>query len=92
VALPEPLMRPRPKVLVVDVEGSMKATQQLHQAGQSIWLDHITRALLASGTLARYVRELSVAGLTSNPTIFVKSWEELLACIGKKSATIRKAG
>jgi len=48
----------------------MKATQRLHDAGQSIWLDHITRALVASGTLARYVRELSVTGLTSNPTIF----------------------
>ena len=48
----------------------MKATQQLHDAGQSIWLDHITRALVTSGTLARYVKELSVTGLTSNPTIF----------------------
>ena len=48
----------------------MKATQQLHFAGQSIWLDNITRAMLTSGTLARYVRELSVTGLTSNPTIF----------------------
>src|SRR2546425_988223 len=48
----------------------MKATQRLHDAGQSLWLDHITRALLANGTLARYVRELSVTGLTSNPTIF----------------------
>ena len=48
----------------------MKATQRLHDAGQSIWLDHITRALLAGGTLARYVKELSVTGLTSNPTIF----------------------
>jgi len=36
----------------------MKATQRLHEAGQSLWLDHITRALLASGTLARYVKEL----------------------------------
>ncbi|TMA94572.1 MAG: transaldolase, partial [Deltaproteobacteria bacterium] len=48
----------------------MKATQRLHDAGQSIWLDNITRAMLASGTLERYVRELSVTGLTSNPTIF----------------------
>jgi len=46
-----------------------EGTQRLHEAGQSIWLDHITRALLASGTLARYVKEL-----------------------GKKSATLRKAG
>ena len=48
----------------------MNATQQLHDAGQSLWLDNITRALLTSGTLARYISELSVTGLTSNPTIF----------------------
>jgi transaldolase len=48
----------------------MNPTQQLHERGQSIWLDNITRALLTSGTLERYVDELSVTGLTSNPTIF----------------------
>src|SRR6516164_1615147 len=48
----------------------MKATQQLHDLGQSIWLDNITRDLLTSGTLKRYIDELSVTGLTSNPTIF----------------------
>jgi len=48
----------------------MNATQQLHDLGQSLWLDNITRALLTSGTLSRYIRELSVTGLTSNPTIF----------------------
>ena len=48
----------------------MKATQLLHDLGQSIWLDNITRDLLNSGTLKRYVTELSVTGLTSNPTIF----------------------
>jgi transaldolase len=48
----------------------MNATERLHDAGQSIWLDNITRGLVASGTLARYVKELSVTGLTSNPTIF----------------------
>jgi transaldolase len=48
----------------------MKATQKLHEAGQSLWLDNITRDLLTSGTLERYVAELSVRGLTSNPTIF----------------------
>src|ERR1700681_2353907 len=48
----------------------MKATQQLHNLGQSIWLDNITRGLLDSGTLKRYIDELSVTGLTSNPTIF----------------------
>ena len=48
----------------------MKATQLLHNLGQSIWLDNITRDLLDSGTLKHYVDELSVTGLTSNPTIF----------------------
>jgi transaldolase len=48
----------------------MKATQKLHEMGQSLWLDNITRDLLTSGTLRRYIEELSVTGLTSNPTIF----------------------
>jgi len=48
----------------------MKATQRLHDLGQSIWLDNITRDLLTGGTLKRYIEELSVTGLTSNPTIF----------------------
>jgi transaldolase len=48
----------------------MKPTQQLHELGQSIWLDNITRALLTTGTLKQYIDELSVTGLTSNPTIF----------------------
>lgn len=48
----------------------MKATQLLHDLGQSIWLDNITRALLTSGTLRKYIDQLSVTGLTSNPTIF----------------------
>jgi transaldolase len=48
----------------------MKATQQLHDLGQSLWLDNITRDMLTSGTLKRYIDELSVTGLTSNPTIF----------------------
>ena len=48
----------------------MKATQQLHDLGQSLWLDNITRELLTSGTLARYISELSITGLTSNPSIF----------------------
>jgi transaldolase len=51
----------------------MKATQLLHNLGQSLWLDNITRDLLNSGTLARYIAELSVTGLTSNPTIFEKA-------------------
>ena len=48
----------------------MRATQHLHNLGQSIWLDNITRGLLNTGTLKQYISELSVTGLTSNPTIF----------------------
>ena len=48
----------------------MKITKRLHDLGQSIWLDNITREILDNGTLRRYIDELSVTGLTSNPTIF----------------------
>ena len=48
----------------------MKATLKLHEIGQSLWLDNITRGLLASGMLQHYIQELSITGLTSNPTIF----------------------
>jgi transaldolase len=48
----------------------MKPTKLLHDIGQSLWLDNITRDLLSSGTLERYIAELSVTGLTSNPSIF----------------------
>jgi transaldolase len=51
----------------------MKATQLLSNLGQSIWLDNITRDLLDTGTLQRYIDELSVTGLTSNPTIFERA-------------------
>ncbi|WP_207345075.1 transaldolase [Arthrobacter sp. E3] len=51
----------------------MKPTQQLHEFGQSLWLDNITRNLLDSGTLERYIAEDSITGLTSNPTIFDKA-------------------
>jgi len=67
----------------------MKATQLLHNLGQSLWLDNITRDLLTSGTLNRYVDELSVTGLTSNPTIFdhaIKNSTAYDAAIGKKLA------
>ncbi|HEV7614620.1 MAG TPA: transaldolase [Solirubrobacterales bacterium] len=51
----------------------MKATARLHELGQSLWLDNITRAMLGDGTLEGYIDELSVTGLTSNPTIFDKA-------------------
>lgn len=49
------------------------APSMLHRSGQSLWLDNITRALLDSGTLTRYIDDFSVSGLTSNPTIFDKA-------------------
>ena len=51
----------------------MKPTAKLHDLGQSLWLDNITRTMLADGTLRGYIEELSVTGLTSNPTIFDKA-------------------
>ena len=51
----------------------MNATRQLHDLGQSLWLDNITRGILDDGTLARHIKEYSLTGLTSNPTIFDKA-------------------
>jgi len=51
----------------------MKATQKLHEVGQSLWVDNITRDMLREGTLKGYIEELSVTGLTSNPSIFEKA-------------------
>jgi transaldolase len=68
----------------------MRPTQQLHDAGQSLWLDNITRAMLGDGTLKGYIDELSVTGLTSNPSIFDKavssgdSYDEQIAEEGPK--------
>jgi len=64
----------------------VNATQHLHDLGQSLWLDNITRGLLTSGTLGRYIRELSVTGLTSNPTIF----DQAVRHAGFYDAAIRK--
>ena len=66
----------------------MKATETLHDEGQSLWLDNITRDLLQSGTLKRYISDLSVTGLTSNPTIFdhaIKNSSSYDAAIRKKA-------
>jgi transaldolase len=69
----------------------MKPTQQLHDLGQSLWLDNITRPMLAEGVLAGYIEELSVTGLTSNPTIFDKAisggdaYDEQIAGLGSGS-------
>ena len=65
----------------------MNATRKLHELGQSLWLDNITRDLLATGTLQRYIDEFSITGLTSNPTIFdhaIKNSTAYDAAIRKK--------
>jgi transaldolase len=65
----------------------MNATATLHDRGQSLWLDNITRELLESGTLAHYISDLAVTGLTSNPTIFdhaIKNSSRYDAAIRKK--------
>ena len=63
----------------------MKATQLHHNLGQSLWLDNITRDLLDNGTLQQYVDELSVTGLTANPTIF----DQAIKGSGAYDASIR---
>jgi transaldolase len=70
----------------------MKATQILHDLGQSLWLDNITRGMLQTGALRRYIDELSVTGLTSNPTIFdhaIKNSNDYDAAIKKLLAAGR---
>jgi transaldolase len=72
----------------------MKATELLHNLGQSLWLDNITRDLLNSGTLQRYIDQLSVTGLTSNPTIFdhaIKNSTVYDAAIREKLAPSKSA-
>jgi transaldolase len=72
----------------------MKATQILHSLGQSLRLDNITRDLLTSGTLRHCIDDLSVTGLTSNPTIFdhaIKNSTAYDAAIAAKSVALRKA-
>jgi transaldolase len=64
----------------------MNPTRRLHDAGQSLWLDHVTRALVRDGTLARYIADLAVTGLTSNPTIF----DQAIRGSGDYDAAIRE--
>ena len=68
----------------------MKATQKLHDIGQSLWLDNITRDLLDNGTLKKYIAELSVTGLTSNPTIFDQAIKKSTAYDGAISEKLAK--
>ena len=75
----------------------MKPTQQLHELGQSLWLDNITRTMLGDGTLAGYIEELSVTGLTSNPTIFDKAisggdaYDEQIAELAPEARSTRRS-
>lgn len=72
----------------------MNATKELHEKGQSLWLDNITRALLTSGMLHRYIRDFSITGLTSNPTIFhkaIRDSDDYNSSIGKAAATGKPA-
>src|SRR5207247_11211153 len=67
----------------------MKATRQLHDAGQSLWIDNITRSLLTGGTLSRYIGGLPVTGPTSNPTLFdhaIKNSHDYDAAIRQQTA------
>ena len=67
----------------------MKTTTRLYEAGQSLWLDNITRALLESGGLARYIADFAITGLTSNPTIFdlaIRAGSEYDAAIRERAA------
>ncbi|CAB4868900.1 unannotated protein [freshwater metagenome] len=69
----------------------MTPTRTLHDAGQSLWLDNITRGIIDDGTLERYIRDFDVTGLTSNPTIFEKaigSGEHYDAQIADLAATV----
>ena len=71
----------------------MNPTRRLHDAGQSLWLDNITRGLLTGGGLARYIQTLSVTGLTSNPTIFdqaIRKSPDYDAAIRAKTASGRE--
>ena len=66
----------------------MKATQRLHDLGQRLWLDNITRELIGNGTLSRYIGEFAITGLTSNPTIFgqaIKNGDAYDASIRQKA-------
>lgn len=72
----------------------MNATQALNRAGQSLWLDNITRELLDSGTLQRYIDDFAVTGLISNPTIFdqaIKDSRVYDADIARQAAAARPA-
>jgi transaldolase len=69
----------------------MKPTRMLHDLGQSLWLDNVTRDLLNSGTLQHYIDDFSVTGLTSNPTIFDHAIRNSAAYDGDISRNVSSA-
>lgn len=68
----------------------MEPTQRLHDLSQSVWLDNITRDLLSGGKLKRYMHELSVTGLTSNPTILWEAGRHLFADDGNGESMLNQ--
>jgi transaldolase len=82
------------RTMRAEATGIMKPTKTLHDVGQSLWLDNVTRALLNDGTLRRYIDELSLTGLTSNPTIFdhaIKNSADYDEEVMRKSAAAKSA-
>jgi transaldolase len=72
----------------------MRATRILHDLGQSLWIDNVTRELVNSGTLQRYIDDLSVTGLTSNPTIFdqaIKNSRDYDDDIARKAPSVKSS-
>src|SRR5215467_4828595 len=67
---PAPLAFSAYRSVYVSEKKTMKLTSSLHNLGQSLWLDNITRGMLNDGTLQRYIDEFSITGLTANPTIY----------------------
>ncbi|HEY5304627.1 MAG TPA: transaldolase [Acidimicrobiales bacterium] len=70
----------------------MKATQELHDAGQSLWLDNITRGMLDAGTIQDYIEKYAITGLTSNPSIFdnaIKTgdYDESISALSRQGLT-----
>jgi len=71
----------------------MNAMQTLQQFGQSLWLDNITRPMLDDGTLATYIHDFAITGLTSNPTIFEHAignsdaYDEAITCAASRAAS-----
>ncbi|MFO7902707.1 MAG: hypothetical protein R6U98_08605 [Pirellulaceae bacterium] len=68
----------------------MRPTERLHEQGQSLWLDNITRELLTSGTLRRYIDALAARLQDEGAASFAKSWNELVEVIASKSTALAR--